>query len=468
VKRLATLATVLVFGLTLTACAQTGTNTGSANGIYASDIQPILTAKCSSCHSGERKDAGLDLSSWEVLIKGSDHGEAIIAFDAENSVLVKMATKLIGGAHPGEAGSPTLSEAELTTISNWINGGAIGPDGNPPFSGNRDFVYVTNQGEGTVNVIDTEANVVARRVDLTKMGFDKGSKPHHVAVEADGSYWYATLISANRVLKFNYDNELVGSLEFEVPGLLEMDPTSSRMIVGRSMAAVNPPQRIGLFDRDTMEMEEELEVFMPRPHAVAFGQDGTHVYAASLAENKLIAIDLETGDSELHDIEGPIHTLVELQIAPDGKSMVTGGQLTGKFFFLDSEDKDGVPVEKVIDVEAAPWHPIFNRAGTRAYFANKMADKVTILNMETMEVEAVIEGNGLAQPHGAGLSADERYLYVSNQNQNMVYSARHLYGDSQHDQHPGTVSVIDLTTNQIVKVLEVGQLPAGTTGRPTW
>ena len=467
-KRLAPLASSLVFGLTLTACAQTGTNAGSAAGIYASDIQPIFTAKCASCHAGDRTDAGLDLSSWDGLVKGSDNGEAIIAYDAANSVLVKMATRLVGGAHPGEAGSPTLSEAELTTITDWINGGAIGPDGNAPFSGNRDFIYVTNQGEGTVNVIDTEANVVARRVDLTKLGFDKGSKPHHVAVESDGSYWYVTLISAGRVLKFTQDSELVGSVEFEVPGLLEMDPTSSRMIVGRSMAAVNPPQRIGLFDRDSMEMEEELEVFMPRPHAVTWSRDGSHVYAASLAENVLISIDLETGDSQLHDVEGPIHTLVELQTTPDGKTMVSGGQLTGKFFFFDATDKDGVPVKKVIDVEAAPWHPIFNKAGTRAYLANKMADKVTIINMETMEVETVIEGNGLAQPHGAALSSDERYLYVSNQNQNMVYSARHLYGDSQHDQHPGTVTVIDLETNQIVKVLEVGLLPAGTGGRPTW
>ena len=226
------------------------------------------------------------------------------------------------------------------------------------------------------------------------------------------------------------------------------------------MAAVNPPQRIGMIDTNTMEVEE-LEVFIPRPHALAVAPNGKFVYSASLAENRMTVIDIESGDAELRDLDGPTHTLVDLQITPDGKTMVAGGQLTGKFFFFDSEDQAGVPVEKVIDVDAAPWHPVFNREGARAYFANKMADKVTILNMETMDVEAVVEGNGLAQPHGTALSADGRYLYVSNQNMNMVYT-------SADGSNPGTVVVIDTQTAEIVKVLEVGMLPAGAGGRPTW
>ena len=323
-----------------------------------------------------------------------------------------------------------------------------------------EYVYITNQGDATVNVIDVATNAIAEVVDLKELGYDAGSKPHHVAVESDGAHWYVSLISAGRVLKFTRDNELVGAAEFEVPGLLELDPSSHYLFVGRSMAAVNPPQRIGMIDTNTMEVEE-LEVFIPRPHALAVAPNGKFVYSASLAENRMTVIDIESGDAELRDLDGPTHTLVDLQITPDGKTMVAGGQLTGKFFFFDSEDQAGVPVEKVIDVDAAPWHPVFNREGARAYFANKMADKVTILNMETMDVEAVVEGNGLAQPHGTALSADGRYLYVSNQNMNMVYT-------SADGSNPGTVVVIDTQTAEIVKVLEVGMLPAGAGGRQTW
>ena len=327
-------------------------------------------------------------------------------------------------------------------------------------SGEREYVYITNQGDATINVIDVATNTVAEVVDLTQLGFDPGAKPHHVAVEPDGSHWYVSLISAGRVLKFTRDNELVGSAEFEVPGLLELDPASHYLFVGRSMAAVNPPQRIGMIDTNTMETEE-LEVFIPRPHALAVAPNGKYVYSASLAENRMTVINIETGDTEFHDLDGPTHTLVDLQISPDGTKMISGGQLTGKFFFFDATDQAGVPVEKVIDVEAAPWHPVFNREGTRAYFANKMADKVTILNMETEEVEAVISGNGLAQPHGTALSADGKYLYVSNQNMNMAYTAA-------DGSHPGTVVVIDTEKAEIIKVLEVGSMPAGAAGRPTF
>jgi len=323
-----------------------------------------------------------------------------------------------------------------------------------------EYVYITNQGDATVNVIDVATNTVSQVVDLKELGFDAGAKPHHIAVEPDGAHWYVSLISAGRVLKFTRDNELVGQAEFEVPGLLELDPSSDHLFVGRSMAAVNPPQRIGMIDTNTMETEE-LEVFIPRPHALAVAPNGKFVYSASLAENRMTVINIETGDTEFHDLDGPTHTLVDLQISPDGKTMISGGQLTSKFFFFDAENQAGVPIQKIIDVDAAPWHPVFNREGTRAYFANKMADKVTILNMETREVEAVIEGNGLAQPHGTALSSDGRYLYVSNQNMNMAYT-------SANGSNPGTVVVIDTQTAEIVKVLEVGTLPSGAGGRPTW
>jgi len=324
----------------------------------------------------------------------------------------------------------------------------------------REYVYITNQGDATVNVIDVATNTLAEVVDLKEFGFDAGAKPHHIAVEPDGAHWYLSLISAGRVLKFTRENKLVGEAEFEVPGLLELDPSSDLLYVGRSMAAVNPPQRIGQIDTNTMETEE-LEVFIPRPHALAVAPNGKFVYSASLAENRVTVINIETGDTEFHDLDGPTHTLVDLQIAPDGKTMVAGGQLTAQFFFFDAEDQAGIPIQKTMEVDASPWHPVFNREGTRAYFANKMADKVTILNMETREVEAVIEGNGLAQPHGTALSSDGRFLYVSNQNMNMAYSAA-------DGSNPGTVVVIDTESAEIVNVIEVGTLPSGAAGRPTW
>lgn len=337
--------------------------------------------------------------------------------------------------------------------------GAVGQDGHD------EYVYVTNQGDATVSVISVATNEVVETVDLKELGYDAGSKPHHVAVEPDGSYWYVTLISAGRILKFNRDNELQGAAEFEVPGLLSMDPSSDLLYVARSMAAVNPPQRIGAIDKRTMEVEE-IDVFFPRPHALAVAPDGEYVFSASLAENRIIAYHPESGESIFHTLEGPVHTLVDLEISPDGSVMVAGGELTGAFFFFDPNDPEALPILETIQVNAKPWHPVFSSDGSRVYFANKGANTVTVVDVESREVVKVIEGEGLAQPHGAGLSSNGRFLYVSSNNLAGGDHMDHMAGDDGSTR--GMVAVIDTETLEIVKVLHVGPNATGVGARPVW
>jgi hypothetical protein len=150
-----------------------------------------------------------------------------------------------------------------------------GPEPAPDSTGAptaSELAYLTNQNDASVSIIDMEAMRVIETIDLTALGYSPTAKPHHTAVEPDGSHWYVTLISDGRILKFDRDNRLVGEAEFETPGLLALDPNSERMYVGRSMAAVNPPPRIGVIDRSDMALEE-VDVFFPRPHAIAVARD---------------------------------------------------------------------------------------------------------------------------------------------------------------------------------------------------
>ena len=136
-----------------------------------------------------------------------------------------------------------------------------------------ELLYVASQSGPALSVIDMNAREVVETIWLTDLGFTANAKPHDVAVEPDGSFWYASLIGDGRVLKFNRDNELVGQAEFETPGLLAVDPVENILYVGRSMAAVNPPQRIGVLTRDDMAIDE-YDVFFPRPHAIAVAPGG--------------------------------------------------------------------------------------------------------------------------------------------------------------------------------------------------
>ncbi len=91
--------------------------TATASGpVTFATIQPILTEKCSACHS-ESGMKGLNLTSYEGIMKGSESGAVVVPGDAENSLLVKVQS----GAQPHFG---QLSPEELAAIKAWIQSGA--------------------------------------------------------------------------------------------------------------------------------------------------------------------------------------------------------------------------------------------------------------------------------------------------------------------------------------------------------
>ncbi len=424
---------------------------------FSEQVLPVLQTKFAPLLAEEK---GLRLDSWETLIAGSDYGEVLIPFDAERSLLVRLATKLPED-HPLHAAAAAVTPEELALVRRWIDDGARNDDGEVPYAHAENLLYVADQSAALVSVVDMDHNLVVRTVDLQKLGFSATAKPHHVAVEPDGSFWYLSLIAENKVLRFNRANELVGQVAFERPGMLALDTERDVLYVGRSMAAVNPPQRIGVINPADMSIEE-IDVFFPRPHAITVDGFRNYVYTASLAVNQIAGIDMETGDLDLHTLDGPTHTLVQFALSPDGSTLVVGGQLTGKMFFFDASKPPALPLLATVDVNPEPWHPVFSHDGRYVYVGNKRANTVTVLDAERRSVAAVIEGRGLSQPHGAALSPDGKRLYVSNNNLKGAYTPRYPFVD---EPPPGVVTVIDAATNTVVKALEVGAYAAGVGAR---
>lgn len=319
-------------------------------------------------------------------------------------------------------------------------------------------LYVCNQGGATVAVIDTESMALETTVDLKERGFSKNAKPHHVLAEPDGSHWYVTLIGANTILKFNRQNEIVARLDdFEVPGLLALDPDNSRDILyaGRSMSAVNPPKSMGIIQRSNMEVMHRVNTFFPRPHPLAVTPNGDHVFIASLATNQVMAVDPETQETQLTRLGGTTQTLVQFATTPDGSTLLAGGQKTGQLLLFDASQAPALSVTDTLEVGTQPWHPVVSRQSGLAYVPNKMSHSISVVDVDNASVVGTIRGDGIAQPHGTALSADGQYLFVSNNNREGTYEPR---GDNPN---VGTVTVIDTDTNEIVKIIEVGTYPTG-------
>lgn len=334
----------------------------------------------------------------------------------------------------------------------------------------QDYVYAANQGDATIAIIDIATLEVVETVDLRPLGFSENAKPHHIVVEPDGSAWYVSLIGENRVLKFDRDNTLLGQGEFEVPGMLSLDREHDLLYVGRSMSAVNPPQRIGVIERSTMEVDE-IDVLFPRPHALQVMPSGSHVYSASLGVNQLGAIDADSWDLELVQIEGEAHAIVQFAISPDGSTLVGTAELTGGLLVFDLANPAEPAFVREIEVGSRPWHPVYGRDGRHVYFGNKGDNTVVEVDVPAGRVARTFEVPGADQPHGSVLSPDGRFLFVSNNGpggMGMAMGGEGMdHAAMQHDMgdgptfDTGTVAVIDLDSGEVVKMIVVGSNATG-------
>jgi hypothetical protein len=103
-----------------------------ATPIFATQIRPILAARCYMCHGPEVQQNGLRLDSLEALLRGSNSGPVVIPGNSEKSHLIRRLTALERPQMP--YGGPPLSEAQIDLIRRWIDQGAPGPDSNEPLA----------------------------------------------------------------------------------------------------------------------------------------------------------------------------------------------------------------------------------------------------------------------------------------------------------------------------------------------
>jgi len=319
-----------------------------------------------------------------------------------------------------------------------------------------DYLYVCNQDGASVSIIDLASLEVVKTLDLQRMGFSATAKPHHVVVEPDGSFWYLTLIGESKVLKLDRDNKVVGQAEFETPGLMTLLPAQHVLYVGRSMSAVNPPQRIGVIDPKDMSIDE-IDVFFPRPHALDSRPQGDYVYSASLAVNQLISLNTKTEATKLVSLEGPAHSLAHSAVSPDGHWLAITTHMPHMLVF-DLSDPAEPKMTKMVPVGEMPWYPVFTRDGATVFVANNGSSDVSVVDTKTWTVTKTIEDPGLAQAYGSTLSPDGRLVFVTGSNVKGSYTPEKA-GAQAAD--VGTVVVIDVASQAVKKVIEVGKGPTG-------
>ncbi len=97
-------------------------DTGTTEGSIPADVQAVFDGSCAGCHTGGGTNGGLSLDAsdaWDntVDVAAAVGGTRISCGDAAGSVVY---SRMADGSMPPGGG---VSEADLATVGDWIDGG---------------------------------------------------------------------------------------------------------------------------------------------------------------------------------------------------------------------------------------------------------------------------------------------------------------------------------------------------------
>jgi hypothetical protein len=87
---------------------------------FAKDVLPILHSRCTTCHGGERTEKGLNLTTYDSLMTGSENGPVVTPGNAADSQFVEM---IVNQKMPKRG--PKLTPSQVQLITDWVNQGAL-------------------------------------------------------------------------------------------------------------------------------------------------------------------------------------------------------------------------------------------------------------------------------------------------------------------------------------------------------
>ena len=92
--------------------------------LFEKHVRPLLLSKCTKCHSDEKSESGLKLTSRQGLMAGGDSGPAIVPGEAAKSLL--LAVLKPGGDFEMPPDGPLPGE-QVAALEQWIDSGAAWP-----------------------------------------------------------------------------------------------------------------------------------------------------------------------------------------------------------------------------------------------------------------------------------------------------------------------------------------------------
>lgn len=472
---------------------------------YDQYVRPLLAAR--NVLAPTATDAPGDPAEYDLqrVVMAGPSG-FVVPFDAEGSLMLRFVRDLPAGAEIPFPNLRTLEPDEVRYLDRWIEAGARDGD-HIPFMEAENLLFAGVQGENHVAVIDAETLRLIRRIDFDDHGLlSEPYGPHHFAFEPDGSAAYVSLVSAGVVAKVALDLSmdpsdpafLLGRTPegaYVTPGMLSLDPTSSRIFVGRSTLSDPLANGFGILDRETMDVEVVATPFNV-PHAMAVTPDGRYAITAELtgtqAVSRALVYDAETGDASLLPIPsdgqprefihfsilgahhmGPMagHHMGDAGMAEYPYTVTLTSRSTDEVLFLTLDEDGTLALDGSAPAGDGPFHAHANHDGTALLIPDQRGDAVTILDAQTRRpmrtVEAGAPAGPLSQPHSPAPSMDGTRFFVTSSNLDGAWTPEYLFmtpGEGSRQPLPasafGNVAAFS-PEGELLGVVQLGAYPSG-------
>ena len=115
--------------LSVSACLGAAQAFADAKIDFVKDIEPLFQQNCIKCHGPEKQKGDLRLDSKAAAMKGGKDGVAIVAGQADKSDLYHRITLPAGDDDIMPSKGDPLTKAQTDLIRDWINQGAVWPEG---------------------------------------------------------------------------------------------------------------------------------------------------------------------------------------------------------------------------------------------------------------------------------------------------------------------------------------------------
>jgi DNA-binding beta-propeller fold protein YncE len=358
----------------------------------------------------------------------------------------------------------SLSQSQINSVKDWINNGARDYNGNVPYTGGTK-IFVCNQGSDEIFEIDAQYNVVSRiiNVDLISTVTDA---PHNVQLR-DGFY-YVTLIAAGTLLKIDAStNQIVGQLGgLENAGMIQITNDGKTAFVSRASTAPSIYNIIYAVDTETMTKKSDISLPVTGlPHAISLSTDEKKLYVGNMTKDRISIVDVTTLEWE-DDIVLPNDKTYEpmhLYVSPDDNYLYVNCRTSSTMLIIKLATKE---ILQELAIKEHPMQSAVSQDGNKIYTVSHHEPIITEIskNGESWTITREFTSEAFHHLYGADLSPDGKFLYVTCSNNDPDHQFEPHY-NIPGNTRPSLVCIYDVTTNELVKILDVGSFATGIAAR---